>query len=468
MRKLYIVALLLAITFFQQQTSAQQLRLGNQPYGIEKSAVLELKSDNQGLLFPRIADTALINALTPPDGMVIFHSTSKQLMVRRNGGWLALNSALLTRSNHVIVKSTADLPAASGGVITLLANTTYEINGTITLSSKINLNGSCLIGVNATQDKIIYTGGGELFTGSLGGTLRLLSLTSSSNLFNLNAGGANTNLIFQNCYVLACGGLGTIKGFGGTVFFSTIAYFYNNNGITFENNNNIVLSNQLWDGSNKNTYEKFTGTFNIIQKIGGDMICQSANTAIGMDVSGITNIASGEIKSVLFDGNGTYKTGIFSSNWEVESTGLDTEKDDVATGNLYISTSATTSFSNVNTKVKVAGTTTPSNLFRVTSPANNRLTYTGTKTRRFQVTCAMTAVHGSIFSNKLYTFYIAKNGVVLEESRQRVRLINNSDQASVSLSCTVQLAKNDYIEVWVENNTDNTAVAVQSLNLGIK
>ena len=39
MRKLYIVAFLLAVFFFQQQTSAQQLRLGNQPYGIEKSAV---------------------------------------------------------------------------------------------------------------------------------------------------------------------------------------------------------------------------------------------------------------------------------------------------------------------------------------------------------------------------------------------------------------------------------------------
>lgn len=470
MKSFYILFLAWACLFHPKFAKAQQLRLGNNPFTVEKSAVLELQSDNQGLLFPRITDTALINSLSPPDGMVIFHSGSRQLLVRTNGYWAVLAQRQeLTgqRINHVIVKSASDFPAPVAGIITLLTNTSYEINGTITLSSKIDLNGSCLVGVTATSDKLVYTGAGELFTGSNGGTIRLLTLTASSaSLFNINAGGAVKNFILQNCYILSCSSIGTLKGFGGTVYLGTVAYFYNNNGITFENNTNVVLNTLLWDGSNRNTYEKFVGTFSVVQQMGGDMICNVANSAVGIDVTGVTSIISGELKSVLFDGTGTFKNGSFSKEWEVESTGLETEKDDVASGNLYISTTAATNLS-TNTPAKISGTTTSVNLFRVSSPSNNRLTYTGSKTRKFHVTCSLAATQASILASKVYTFYIARNGVVLQESRQRVKL-NSSDQASVSVSCTSSLARNDYVEVWVENNTDNTSVTVLSMNMVIK
>lgn len=75
---------------------SQQLKLGKNPYLIEKSAVLELQSDNQGLLFPRIADTTRINSMNPPDGMVVFHIPSLQLLLRTAGYWkpLTVTSAL--------------------------------------------------------------------------------------------------------------------------------------------------------------------------------------------------------------------------------------------------------------------------------------------------------------------------------------------------------------------------------------
>src|SRR3954464_3645156 len=66
---------------------SQQLKLGLNPYTVQKSALLELSSTNQGLLLARINDTSLINSLTPPDGMVIFFTPTKQLMVRSNGVW---------------------------------------------------------------------------------------------------------------------------------------------------------------------------------------------------------------------------------------------------------------------------------------------------------------------------------------------------------------------------------------------
>lgn len=70
----------------------QQLKLGNNPPVVERSAVLELNSTNQGLLFTRIADTNLINAKNPPDGMVIYFIPTSQLMVRANAVWQGLST----------------------------------------------------------------------------------------------------------------------------------------------------------------------------------------------------------------------------------------------------------------------------------------------------------------------------------------------------------------------------------------
>jgi hypothetical protein len=65
---------------------------------INKSSVLELESTKQGFLLPRITDTTLINALTPPNGMMIYFAdasaTAKPgIYIRRTigvGGWYKL------------------------------------------------------------------------------------------------------------------------------------------------------------------------------------------------------------------------------------------------------------------------------------------------------------------------------------------------------------------------------------------
>jgi hypothetical protein len=88
--------LITAVLFITCYTAiSQQLSLGKTPHILSKSAVLDLNSDNQGLLLPRIGDTTLINALSPQDGMVIYFAPAKQLMVRTNGFWQALSSTAL-------------------------------------------------------------------------------------------------------------------------------------------------------------------------------------------------------------------------------------------------------------------------------------------------------------------------------------------------------------------------------------
>lgn len=474
--------LLLKLTFIillshVMQPAHAQIKIGNNPSTINTNSILELESTNKGFLPPRVPLTNLNSPLplvAPiPSGMMVFSSggTVPDGYYYWTGTvWVKLTSSANGRDNFVLVKSLSDLPAPVGGVITLLSNTVYEINGTISLSSKIDLNEAWLRGIDAVNDKLIYTASsGELFTGDKGGNIRHLTLSApnaGAKVFNLDAGNANKNLIVQFCYIIGSNNIGIVKGYGGTVYMETIAYFYNTNGITYQDNNNMIISNTLWDISNSNTYETFTGSFSIIQKIGGDMIVSSSNSAVGINVSGISSIQGGELKTVLFYGSGIYKTGNFSKQWEVESNGLRTEKDDVAAGNIYITTPVNTSFSAINTPTKVLGTTTNTGLFRVDMPVNNRIQYTGTKTRRFQVICSLSIASSG--NNKYYSFYIYKNGVQLPESRQALKLGANADKGSVTLSCTVELDANDYIEVWVENNTDATPLIVETMNFALK
>ena len=190
-------------------------------------------------------------------------------------------------------------------------------------------------------------------------------------------------------------------------------------------------------------------------------------SAKGVDISGITSISGGaSMRNVMFLGDGTYVVGSFSNKWEVESMGLSTEKDDVGTGNLYLTGITPTTFSGVNIPTKALGTTTGVGLFRVSSLLSNRMQYTGTKTRRFAVVGSVSVT--ALVANKNFSFYIYKNGVKLPESEQSMRLSTGVDKGSLTITCTVALSTNDYIEIWAANTSDASSMTIETLNLAIK
>lgn len=454
-----------------------QVKIGNNPNSIDPNALLELETTNKGLLAPRVALNSLSSAspLTAPvaSGMIVY-STGGALadgFYFWNGTqWLQVQSSAGTRTNYVLVKSASDFPAPVGGIITLTAGTTYEVNGTIVLTNKINLNGCYLVGMDANNDKLVYTpGSGELFTGTKGGTVKSLTLvanTTGSKLFNVDLAATET-LLMRDAILANSKDLGIIKG-GNLIFFSVLSLSGNTNGFTFQNNYNVLLDNTAWFSNNWGTYEKFVGTFNMIKKQGGFYHTLSTNSATGMDVSGITSITeSGDLKNTAFLGNGGKVIGTFSNDWEVEGAGLTTEKDAVATGSLYLTSQSTTAIQNANNPNKIAGTTTATELVRFSSPASNRLRYDGTKTRTFLVNAILSATGTS--GTYSYSFYIYKNGVKVPQSRQRSKIYSSSgDIQVIAISCTITLAPNDYIEVYTENNESGIDVITHHMTLTVK
>ena len=271
----------------------------------DASALLELKSESQGLLTPRMT-TAQRNAISnPANGLVVYDTDESALYYFKSSSWSELQTQK-KRDNYVLVKSQSDFPAASGGVITLDEDTFYEINGEIILTNSINLNGAYLSGLDAAEDILKFTGG-VVFKGGFGGSIRNVTL-SGSKAFEIAGPGiaSSESLLIQNTIVNGMTtSVGSISGLG--LLFSNIVQFVGNtNGITYSNIGNLLLNNQAWLNSNRGTYEILTGSFGLIEKVSG--FSTAAGSAIAFDVSSnpiLPATGSAVMLGTVFSGNST-------------------------------------------------------------------------------------------------------------------------------------------------------------------
>lgn len=90
-----------------------QLKIGDNPTTIQKSSILELESTRQGLLLPRLTDTAAINLLTPPNGMIIFLSSDQSLRLRSNGSWVKIADLASATANWSLTGNSGTNPATN-------------------------------------------------------------------------------------------------------------------------------------------------------------------------------------------------------------------------------------------------------------------------------------------------------------------------------------------------------------------
>ncbi len=151
------VLLLLAMFLGSTVLVNAQLKVGDNPTSIQKSSILELESTRQGLLLPRLADTTQINALTPPDGMIIYLNGDKSLRLRSNGMWKKIADLSEATSNWSLngnsgTDSTLNfIGTVDGKPLVMKTNNTERLRinsngnigiGTATPTAKLNVDGS--------------------------------------------------------------------------------------------------------------------------------------------------------------------------------------------------------------------------------------------------------------------------------------------------------------------------------------
>jgi type II secretory pathway component PulC len=171
------LALLTGFIFLSTLINAQ-LKVGDNPTSIQKSSILELESTRQGLLLPRLADTAAINLLTPPDGMIIYLIPDKSLRLRSNGSWkkiadLAAASSNWSLSGNSGTDSAANFLGTLDGMPLIMKTNNAE-------AMRIDENGNIGIGTNNPTAKLNVNGSVKL-NGLTSGTNELDVLVLASN-----------------------------------------------------------------------------------------------------------------------------------------------------------------------------------------------------------------------------------------------------------------------------------------------
>lgn len=136
-------------------------------------------------------------------------------------------------------------------------------------------------------------------------------------------------------------------------------------------------------------------------------------------------------------------------------------------GSLSMTTPAATTVSVAGTYVKAAGTTTISSTVEEVSDGsvNNRLIYTGTPDRHFMIEASVSMTTAS--NSQIVGMKIAKNGTVLDDTIVRRKVGTGSDLGAAGVQGDVQLSTNDFIELWITNESSASTVTIETLNLFI-
>ena len=465
----------------------------------DASSILDITSTTQGLLTPRMTTAQRTAIVSPADGLIVYDSDLKSFYHYNSTAtsWNRMSSDANGRLNFKRIKSTdvlatvlATEKAAGGGSKYLLdTNTLYEINGTINVDFPIELNNAYLAGLDSGEDKLVKASG-DLFTGTTGGSIRVLTLTASAGkVFNITGGGTQ-NLVFRDAIVASSSNVGIIDGFS-LVFISIVQFAGNTTGIVYKDVSKLLINNVGWFGNNSGTYETFQGTFGLIQKAGG--FSEVNGTSIGFDVFS-NPVINGDalLESFVFTGTnttgyvkgytiGNYSGFYFNDRWTVRCSGIPVEGDAQASGFLYDSnnTSATrTIATNAGQGYKVVtNATSTNNMFRVSSGTVGRLTYLGKKSRVFQINASLSFMESSAGNNTTYLFYIVKiasdgTTVTALPATETFLDTNGGFVQAFPVTGTVQLNTNESVEVYLKRITNPSQakinIDVYSLNMSIR
>jgi hypothetical protein len=324
----------LLLLLFSKTGSSQQLRLGNNPFAVEKSAVLELQSTNQGLLFTRIADTALINTLNPPDGMVVYFTPAKRLLLRASGHW-----QLLATTTSI---DTTNIPNFYGKVRSeLSAGTGISYNsttGVISNTGVTSVNGNTgALTIDTGYISNFYQKVRGLFSASAPITLTngLIGISQANTSANGYLSSADWNTFNNKLSTIDTTNIANFYGkvrselaAGAGISYNATTGVIGNTGVTSVNGNTGALT--IDTGYISNFYQKVHGLF-------------SAGTGISYNAAtGVINATGGAGSGWALTGNtvaAEKKLGTID-NYDLPFITNNTEKMRLtSTGNLGIGTS---------------------------------------------------------------------------------------------------------------------------------
>lgn len=377
----------------------------------------------------------------------------------------------------VFVNSKSDLPAAVSGVITLANNYTYFITKTIDLTGDRLVAGqnTTLLGGSSENCFLISTGlsaSTPLISSAWSLPMRSLSITHGTAL-NLDAtGNANQAIDWFGVNFTNCATVGLIKNYNN--FIMTDCALLNSANMTFDGTIGTIGFDQcLFSGIAAQTILNFPSTLTVsrrIRVIYSSFVSFGGATAIFVDPA-VTFTGGAEsyiLITVNFSGGATYTGGLtYTSNLALfqNCKGI---TNTASIGLMYFSNNATQNpITTQSVFEKILGTTTASATNQKFSHTNNRLTYTGGIAKEFVVSASISANSVTTATANI-TVRIAKNGTTIADSESQATTSAAGRNENFFCQTIVSLAPNDFIEVFIANNTSGQNLLATELNLIVR
>jgi hypothetical protein len=390
--------------------------------------------------------------------------------------WYAENTGFRTATGGSVanivyfIASKSDLPIPSGGVITLLDDTTYYFTTTIDLTGDRLVCGenSVILGFSSENCYIKSTGlsgSTALITSNYSLPIRNISFTHGT-VFNLDGDGVTTALDWFGINFVDCATVGTIKDYSN--FIMGDSAFLNSQGLTFDGSiGTIGMNNCLFDCTTGGTAFILPATLTVTRRfriIYSSFVVLSGETGINASASATISNERYILDTVNFSGGGTYLTGVTETSNKALYSGCVGITNTAVNGQLYTQGNATaTVISASNTFYKVLGTTTASADNAKYTHTNNRLTNDASIRRKYLIHCSLSFNSGN---NNIceFGFYDSVLAGLRTPSKTKSTANGSGRAESVSFSCVVSHIQGDYLEIHCANTSAIVDITVTDMN----
>lgn len=370
-----------------------------------------------------------------------------------------------TPSKLIFVNKLSDLPAAVSNVITLADDVAYMFTDHIDLLGSRLVCGdtTSILGTTSENASITSTGltSNPIITATTTFPLRNITITSPMGvLFDGTSDPTTAALDWTAVNFIDCTDY-SIRLISPANFIYTDGIVVGGTGIIVEGTTGTVgVAESLFvvpNGETGITIGSSTTINTRFRMTNCSVVVQSGGAGLDVHAAAFPLPERFILNNVNFSGSGTYLGSADSTSNAALFNGCTGITNSASAASYYMHLNATaTTITGVSVYAKVAGTTTQSYAKKFTL-SNNRATFTGGIAGTFRIVASIALTSGN---NNDVDAAIAKNGTVLTETKMRATTSSGGRVESMVAAGIVDLTTNDYIEIWVDNDSSATNITV--------
>ena len=380
-------------------------------------------------------------------------------------------------NNTVVVNVLADLPTPSGGTITLAADTNYVFAAAINIGTDFfTVSDNTTVTANSFfSPPLTYTGTGSMFVGVdvSFGIYRILLTCDTAQVFDISEAGTGGTKIFEcdSVRVTKCTKWATLTKLVSQLVVNSSCTDCAD-GITLVGTVSLVVSfRQIALIGSSTTFIGVDFGASVQQTVeitdplfvggAGSIGIKGAAASANITTNFIANVNNGSFAGVT-----TPLSGITVDDfrWKFEGNGAvpDTMPDALTS----LTANATATVVSVGVPTLVTGTWVSVRASQFTNTAAGRVTYDGERNlvTPIDITVSIEPVSGT---NKIVRCYVALNGAAVIASGVSTH-VDSGDPKVVTMPWQINMASTDFIEVFVENETDSVNLLVSDATLRVR